>query len=98
MEIDSAKLRRIESCEMIVKKIFDVKQVRVRDHGTIARIEVEKTEITKLCNIDAMDEMVFALKELGFKHVTLDLEGYREKDIGKQYDKEIITIDKHVRK
>jgi uncharacterized protein len=75
-----------------------VKQVRVRDHGIIARIEVEKSEITKLCNLDAMEEIVFALKELGFKHVTLDLEGYKEKDIGKLYQKEIITIDKHVRK
>lgn len=98
MEIDSVKLRRIEKCEIIVKKISDVKQVRVRDHGKIARIEVGRSEITKLCNPDAMDEIVFALKELGFKHVTLDLEGYREKDIGKLNEKEIITIDKHVRK
>lgn len=97
-EIDLVKLRRIERCEIIVKKISDVRQVRVRDHGTIARIEVEKSEITKLCTLDKIDKIVFAIKDLGFKHVTLDLEGYGKKDIGKLYENEIITIDKYVRK
>ncbi len=97
-EINSVKLRRIERCETIIKKISDVRQVRVRDHGTIARIEVEKSEIAKLCNIDQIDKIVYEIKELGFKHVTLDLEGYRKKNIGKQNENEIITIDKYVKK
>ena len=97
-EINSVKLRRIEICETIIKKISDVRQVRVRDHGTIARIEVEKSEIAKLCNLDQIDKIVYEIKELGFKHVTLDLEGYRKKNIGKLNENEIITIDKYVKK
>ena len=97
-EINSVKLRRIERCEIIIKKLSDVKQVRVRDHDTIARIEVEKSEIIKLYNLDKIDKIVFEIKELGFKHVTLDLEGYGKKDIGKQNENEIITIDKYVKK
>lgn len=97
-EINSVKLRRIERCETIIKKITDVRQVRVRDHGTIARIEVEKSEIAKLCNLDQIDKIVYEIKELGFKHVTLDLEGYRKKNIGKLNENEIITIDKYVKK
>ncbi len=97
-EINSVKLRRIERCEIIIKKLTDVKQVRVRDHDTIARIEVEKSEIIKFYNLDKIDKIVFEIKELGFKHVTLDLEGYGKKDIGKLNENEIITIDKYVKK
>ncbi len=97
-EINSVKLRRIERCETIIKKLSDVRQVRVRDHDTIARIEVEKSEIFKLCNLDKIDKIVFEIKELGFRHVTLDLEGYGKKDIGKLNEIEIITIDKYVKK
>jgi pyridinium-3,5-biscarboxylic acid mononucleotide sulfurtransferase len=97
-EINSVKLRRIERCEIIIKKLSDVKQVRVRDHDTIARIEVEKSEIIKFYNLDKIDKIVFEIKELGFKHVTLDLEGYGKKDIGKLNENEIITIDKYVKK
>jgi pyridinium-3,5-biscarboxylic acid mononucleotide sulfurtransferase len=97
-EINSVKLRRIERCETIIKEISDVRQVRVRDHDTIARIEVEKSEIAKLCNLDQIDKIVYEIKELGFKHVTLDLEGYGKKDIGKLNENEITTIDKYVKK
>ncbi len=97
-EINSVKLKRIERCEIIIKKLSDVRQVRVRDHDTIARIEVEKSEIMKLYDLDKIDKIVFEIKELGFKHVTLDLEGYGKKDSGKLNENEIITIDKYVKK
>ncbi len=97
-EINSFKLKRIERCEIIIKRLSDVRQVRVRDHDTIARIEVEKSEIIKLYDLDKIDKIVFEIKELGFKHVTLDLEGYGKKDTRKQNENEIITIDKYVKK
>lgn len=97
-EINSIKLKRIERCEIIIKRLSDVRQVRVRDHDTIARIEVEKSEINKLYDLDKIDKIVFEIKELGFKHVTLDLEGYGKKDTTKQNENEIITIDKYVKK
>ena len=97
-EINSVKLRRIERCEMIIKKLSGVRQVRVRDHDTIARIEIERSEIFKLCKLDKIDKIVFEIRELGFRHVTLDLEGYGKKEIGKLNENEIITIDKYVKK
>jgi len=97
-EINSVKLRRIERCEMIIKKLSGVRQVRVRDHDTIARIEIERGDIIKLCDLDKIDKIVCEIKELGFKHVTLDLEGYGKKDTRKQNENEIITIDKYVKK
>ncbi|PIW12580.1 MAG: TIGR00268 family protein, partial [Candidatus Infernicultor aquiphilus] len=51
------------------------RQVRVRCHKDVARIEVEKEEIEKAINF--RKEIVRRLKEVGFKYITLDLEGYR---------------------
>jgi PP-loop superfamily ATP-utilizing enzyme len=51
--------------------------LRVRDHGGIARIEVEPTEIARLAQPEVRAQIVFRLKELGYTYVTLDLEGYR---------------------
>ncbi len=78
IEITPLKLKRIENCELIVKEIFKVRQVRVRDHGDLARIEVEKEELIKLFNIDKLGKIEIPFKEQGFKHITIDIEGYRK--------------------
>lgn len=78
IEITPLKLKRIENCELIVKEIFKVRQVRVRDHGDLARIEVEKEELTKLFNTDKLGKIEISFKEQGFKHITIDIEGYRK--------------------
>ncbi|MGC8849441.1 MAG: ATP-dependent sacrificial sulfur transferase LarE [Candidatus Bathyarchaeia archaeon] len=71
------KLNRIGRAEQLIKRISGVKQVRVRDHNGLARIEVGKDERTLLLNVRIMDEIAEKLKNMGFKFVTLDLEGYR---------------------
>ncbi len=53
------------------------RQVRVRHHGGIARIEVGAGEREKLFHSDTMDGIDKALKEIGYAYVTLDLKGYR---------------------
>jgi pyridinium-3,5-biscarboxylic acid mononucleotide sulfurtransferase len=78
IEITPSKLKRIEKCELIIKEIFKVKQVRVRDHGDLARIEVEKEELMKLFDIDKISQIELPFKESGFKYITIDIEGYRK--------------------
>lgn len=51
--------------------------IRVRCHGNLARIEVNKKDRSKLFNEVLLDKISHKLKEFGFKYVTLDLEGYR---------------------
>lgn len=70
------KLKKIEKSEIIVKRIFNVRQVRVRDHGDVARIEVERQELTKLFDVDKLDILDIKLKKLGFKFVSIDATGY----------------------
>jgi pyridinium-3,5-biscarboxylic acid mononucleotide sulfurtransferase len=77
IEVTFEKLRKIEKSEIIVKNIFNVRQIRVRDHGEIARIEVERNELTKLFDIDKLIMLDTKLKELGFRFVSIDICGYR---------------------
>jgi pyridinium-3,5-biscarboxylic acid mononucleotide sulfurtransferase len=73
-EITRKKLRIIEEAEaFLAGQGFG--QLRVRLHGTIARIEVHKEEMEKV--LDMQPAVVQKLKSIGFSYVTLDLEGYR---------------------
>ncbi len=74
------KLKRIEAAESLVRSIFNVKQVRVRDHQGLARIEVAKEEIKQMLDIIKLSTIDSKLKNLGFKHVALDLSGYKSRE------------------
>lgn len=71
-------LRKVDMAEEVVRGIAGVKQVRVRVHGNIARIEVGKDERKKLFDEGIMDKVHDKIRELGFSYVTLDLAGYRQ--------------------
>ena len=76
-KITADKLSRIDKAEQAIKVITGVKQIRVRDHNGLARIEVEKAERALLCTIEVQDKISTELRQLGFKYVTVDLEGYQ---------------------
>lgn len=75
-EITIGKLEMIEDAEQFLLDL-GFRQVRVRHHGDIARIEVSPEERKKFFNVELMDKVVDRLKDIGFKYVTLDLFGYR---------------------
>jgi uncharacterized protein len=76
-EVTYEKLQRIERAEIIVKSMFGVRQVRVRDHGELARVEVGKDELQKMFDADKLALLDGKLKEIGFKFVSIDAAGYR---------------------
>lgn len=80
MPVTLEKLKRIETAELLIKSIFKVRQVRVRDHQDIARIEVGKDEIKDMFDFEKMSVVDSKLKDLGFKHIALDLSGYKNKE------------------
>ena len=53
------------------------RQVRVRHHGDLARVEIARDELAKALDVAVLDQMTVALKALGFLYVTLDMQGYR---------------------
>ena len=53
------------------------KQLRVRVHGTVARIELLEEDISKAMEDDMRRKIKSELKKLGFKYVTIDLSGFK---------------------
>lgn len=67
-------LERIGKAESVLRQL-GMRQVRVRHHGEVARIEVEPDDMVLLT--ENSTNIVEQLKSLGYKYITLDLEGYR---------------------
>jgi uncharacterized protein len=76
-EITVEKLRQIDAAEELIRKWGLAIQVRVRHYGDTARIEVEPRSISMLATKAVRSDLVRELRSLGFRFVTLDLEGYR---------------------
>jgi uncharacterized protein len=76
-KITAEKLVRVDRAEQVVKAITGVKQIRVRDHNGLARIEVGESERFLLRKLEVQNKISCELKQLGFKFVTVDLEGYK---------------------
>jgi uncharacterized protein len=72
--ITPQKLQMVEQAEQFLRSL-GFKQIRVRIHGMMARIEVENSAFERV--IAKREEIHKALKSLGFSYITLDLLGYR---------------------
>jgi uncharacterized protein len=74
--ITSEALKRIEMAEELIKSL-GFNEIRVRDHGCIARIEVEADKIELLLIPEKRKIISETLKSLGYIFIALDLNGYR---------------------
>lgn len=70
------RLSRIERAEDFLRNM-GFREFRVRVHGELARIEVAPSELSNAHDLAVSAKIARKLKELGFKFVTLDLEGFR---------------------
>ena len=76
-KITKKKLKKIDRAEEVLYK-HGFKQVRVRVHNDIARIELMRSDIKRvLLSQELQNDIAKRLKRLGFSYVTVDLEGYR---------------------
>lgn len=75
-KITIQKLKMINEAENYLCNL-GMKQVRVRHHGDIARIEVLPIDIPKLILQKTREKILKKFKKLGYKYITLDLQGYR---------------------
>lgn len=75
-EITAERLARIDAAEEVVRSL-GIAQVRVRDHGPVARIEVPPEELARLAALQTRQHLVTELQTLGYRFVTVDLQGYR---------------------
>ncbi len=76
-EVTPQRLAMIDRAEQFLRSRGFV-NLRVRYHrGDLARIEVPMTDLPRLCDAELRRELTAELRRLGFKFVTLDLEGFR---------------------
>jgi len=74
--ITHEKLAMVDQAEQYLLDL-GFKQVRVRHHGELARIEVAESEREKFFNLELMEKIDRKFREIGFAYTALDLKGYR---------------------
>jgi len=75
-KITPEALGKVYNAEQYLKQ-FGMKELRVRNHLDVARIEVHPEEFPLIMNDEVREKIVDYLKSIGFKYVTLDLQGFR---------------------
>ena len=75
-EVTTEKLRMIEAAERALREM-GFRVCRVRHHDTLARLELGGDEMARALEPALRDRIVSALRAIGYRHVTIDLQGYR---------------------
>jgi len=87
LEVTEHRLRQIEQAEDFLRTLGLV-EFRVRHHDTIARIEVNPEDIEKITEEPKRCQIVDKIKSLGFKFVTIDLQGFRSGSLNEPLSEE----------
>lgn len=85
-KVDVASLQMIYQAEKLLRQL-GFRQLRVRHHDTIARIEVERSEIARLLDEDMSRMVTDGLRQIGYTYVTVDLMGYRTGSMNESFFK-----------
>jgi uncharacterized protein len=85
-KVDVASLQMIYQAEKLLHQL-GFHQLRVRHHDTIARIEVERSEIARLIDEDMSRTVTDGLRKIGYTYVTVDLMGYRTGSMNESFFK-----------
>ncbi len=92
--ITPERLQRVEKSENLIRSLTGVKELRVRDHGNLARIEVSPKERKLFFSEELLETVGKALRELGFTYVCFDLFGYRSGSMNEPLISEIQSTPK----
>ncbi|MCD5402009.1 ATP-dependent sacrificial sulfur transferase LarE [candidate division NPL-UPA2 bacterium] len=75
-KITEEKLKRVDKAEVFLRTL-GFGQLRLRHHDNLARIEVDKENISAFLDENRRKRIIDYLKSLGYRYITLDLQGYR---------------------
>jgi uncharacterized protein len=70
------RLSAVDRGEAILREM-GFREFRVRHHDSLVRLEIAPAEMERALRIEVVDDLARRFRELGFKYVTLDLQGYR---------------------
>lgn len=90
-EVTPERLARVDQAESFLRE-HGFRTVRVRYHkGDLARLEVPLAELSRLCQAEFRERLTAELRSLGFKFITLDLEGFRSGSLNTLVPLEALT-------
>ncbi|MGC9224223.1 MAG: ATP-dependent sacrificial sulfur transferase LarE [Terracidiphilus sp.] len=82
-------LEQVERGEESLRQL-GFRQLRVRHHGELARIEIARDELPRALNLETLDAITAAMQQVGFKYVTLDCKGFRSGSLNAMLPVEIL--------
>ena len=85
--ITAESLASVEKAEDFLRQDIGLRQVRLRHHGDVARLEVELSDFPLLFGEENRERLTATLKTLGYIYITVDLEGFRSGSMNEVLDK-----------
>ena len=82
-------LEQVEKAEESLRQL-GFRELRVRHHGELARVEIARQELPRALSIEMLDAITAALKQAGFQYVTLDCAGFRSGSMNEVLGNEIL--------
>ena len=78
VEVTPERVRRIDEAERFLKQLLNILELRVRcEANDLARVEVPVESLDKIVASALREQVRTRLHELGFRYVTIDLDGFR---------------------
>jgi uncharacterized protein len=77
MPLSREGLERVDAAEQYLRDQFHLRQLRVRDHLPVARIELPESDMAVVLASEAREQIVARFRELGYTYVSVDLAGFR---------------------
>ena len=88
LQVTPQRLRAIEEAEARLRDLHPWRELRVRYHDDLARLEVAPEDIESLTDTRLRERVIQALKQAGFSHACLDLQGYRRGALNESLSRE----------
>jgi uncharacterized protein len=88
--VTEAALAQVEASEAAMHAL-GFRQIRVRHHGDLARIEIDRAELPKAFELAMLSSITRAVRGAGFLYVTIDTEGYRSGSMNAMLPVEALT-------
>ncbi|MEZ6059169.1 MAG: ATP-dependent sacrificial sulfur transferase LarE [Planctomycetaceae bacterium] len=97
VEVTEERVRRVELAEAFLKQITGLRELRVRHEADeVARIELPLSDLAQLMDDRCREEVCSHFRSLGFRRITLDLEGFRSGSLNEALPVVALGVDAEI--
>src|SRR6185312_11314086 len=88
LPVTIGRLTEVDRGEQILREL-GFREFRVRHHDNLVRLEIARSEMERALDLKVIDELALRFRNLGFKYVTFDLNGYRSGAMNEALDQDL---------